>query len=66
MPDTANLTALLLTDQQVAAMLQIPVSAVRWEHRRRRLRGISCARRLRWTRESVDEYIEARAAEAMA
>ncbi len=66
MPDTANLTALLLTKTEVAALLTVPERSVQWLHRVGQLRGVKIARKLRWTRASIDRYLQTLESEASA
>lgn len=49
---------LVLTDQQVAALLSVPCGSVRYMHRVGVLRGVKIGGHLRWRRQDVRDFVQ--------
>ena len=59
-PTTSNLdlTPLVLTRPQVAALLQVSEESIKNLHRSEQLIGVKCGAHLRWRRPDIEAYIE--------
>lgn len=53
-----TLNRLVLTKEQVAQMLQVPVDTVGGLHRTGQLPGFMIGKHLRWTQQGVQEFVE--------